>query len=60
MALPAPAGISDNNLICERGSPSYLLNSRMSQALAKSQSRMTVRSETFMTSTVSSTLSPPK
>jgi hypothetical protein len=36
------------------------LNSRASHALAKSQSRITVLSETCITSTVSATLSPPK
>ena len=38
----------------------YLLNSRDSQAFAKSQSRRTVRSEVPMASTVCSTLRPPK
>ena len=46
--------------MADEGVRGQRLNSRASHAFAKSMSRITVRWEIFMTSTVSSTLRPPK
>ena len=42
------------------GRPIVRLSSRSSQALARPQSRSTVRSETFRTAAISSSVNPPK
>jgi len=40
--------------------PSLWLNSRSSQALARFQSRLTVRADIFKAATISSSVNPPK